>query len=99
VLAGRAAATCPCGQRIDFWGWIMGIGFNGLSKACLAVSLCLAAALPVHAQSTDRYVHVVSSDGAPIRLTQSGAGHCALRPGSRGIVADARTTPELVTWR
>lgn len=48
----------------------MGVGFKGLSKACLAVSLCVAAALPAHAQSATHYVHVVTSDGSAVRLLQ-----------------------------
>lgn len=48
----------------------MGIGLNGLTKACLAVSLCLAAALPAHAQSATRFVHVVTSDGGAVRFMQ-----------------------------
>lgn len=48
----------------------MGVRFTGLSKACLAVSLCVAAALPAHAQSATRFVHVVTSDGSAVRLLQ-----------------------------
>lgn len=74
-VAGRATRKrVPAINESTFRGPIMGKGFSGLTKALVAASVCIGAAVPAHAQDAVRYVHAVTWDGGNVRLLQPSPG-------------------------